>query len=278
MRFGRSRVKNAAVIEELERKLERTARELTEAKDKLEVLDELKSEFVAMASHELRSPLSSMKMGIATVAREMVGPLNEEQRQMLQIAERNIDRLTRLTADLLDLTKIEAGQLDLDLAANDIREIAGELVDASAAQAAEKGLELRLEPGADEAVAVSDRGRIYQVLQNLVENAVNFTDQGTVRVAVERRGEDVLVSVADTGIGIAASALGSIFDKWSQAHADTRSERRGTGLGLAISKGIVEAHGGSIAAESEAGEGSTFRLTIPVRGPGERHEEDTDSR
>lgn len=254
----------------LEQKVEERTRELQEANERLKVLDELKSEFVSMASHELRSPLSSMKMGVATVAREMVGPLNDEQRQMLQIAERNIDRLTRLTTDLLDLTKIEAGQLDLELHDNDVREIAVEVADVSAPLAGEKGLYLRVAPGTGDTVAPSDRDRLYQVLENLVNNAINFTDEGGVTVAVERRGDRVVASVSDTGIGIPPQVAGTVFDKWSRAHSETRSEKRGTGLGLAICKGIVEAHGGSISVESETGGGSTFRFTVPAGGPGER--------
>ncbi len=251
----------------LREKLEQTTRALEAANERLEVLEELKSEFVCMASHELRSPLSSMKMGIATVAKEMVGPLNDEQKMMLEIAERNIDRLTKLTTDLLDLTKIEAGQLDLELDEQDIRELAEEVVESDSESAGDKGLLLEIASGSAPVVARCDRERLGQVLHNLVANAVNFTEEGAVSVTVDQAGDRAVVEVSDTGSGIDPTALESIFDKWSKAHSETPSERRGTGLGLAICKGIVEAHGGDISVESEQGAGSTFRFEVPVRGP-----------
>lgn len=262
----------------LEQKVDERTRELQAANERLRILDELKSDFVSMASHELRSPLSSMKMGVATVAKEMVGPLNDEQRLMLEIAERNIDRLTKLTTDLLDLTKIEAGQLDLELDDHDLHELALEIVESDEPLAKDKGLRLEVVCREGPVVARCDRERLYQVIQNVVSNALNFTEEGEVTVSVDRRSDEVEVVVSDTGQGIAPEAIKSIFDKWSQAHSDTRSEKRGTGLGLAISKGIVEAHGGSITVESELEKGTAFAFKVPVRGPHERDEEDTHSR
>lgn len=262
----------------LEQKVAERTREMQAANERLRILDELKSDFVSMASHELRSPLSSMKMGVATVAKEMVGPLNDEQRLMLEIAERNIDRLTKLTTDLLDLTKIEAGQLDLELDQHDLYELALEVVESDEPLAKDKGLRLKVVSREGPVVARCDRERLYQVIQNLVGNALNFTEEGEVTVSVDRRGEEVRVGVADTGPGIEPESIKSVFDKWSQAHSETRSEKRGTGLGLAISKGIVEAHGGGISVESELEKGSTFTFEVPVRGPDERDEEDTHSR
>ncbi|MBU1669895.1 MAG: HAMP domain-containing histidine kinase [Actinobacteria bacterium] len=265
----------------LERKVEERTHELKDANERLRILDDLKSDFVSTASHELRGPLASMKMGVATVGHEMVGPLNDEQKQMLEIAERNIDRLTRLTGDLLDLTKIEAGQLDLDLDQCDIYELAREVAEADEPLARERGLRLSVESKAGPVVARCDRDRVHQVIVNLVGNAINFTDEGSVTIRVDRvpegaspdgepgpgGGPAIRVCVQDTGAGIPAEVVDTIFEKWSQAHSDTRSEKRGTGLGLAISRGIVEAHGGEISVESALDEGSTFCFDIPVRGP-----------
>jgi signal transduction histidine kinase len=266
------------LYQNLERKVEERTRELQEVNEQLKILDELKSDFVSMASHELRSPLSSMKMGVATVVKEMVGPLNDEQKMMLTIAERNIDRLTKLTTDLLDLTKIEAGQLDLDLGENDLVEVAREVVEADAPEAAEKGLRLEVVSSSGEVVARCDRDRIYQVIQNLVGNALRFTEEGSVTITVALEGESAVLHVADTGVGIAPGSVNTIFEKWSQAHEDTRSEMRGAGLGLAICKGIVEAHGGGITVDSELGKGTEFTFRISLRGPDEREEQDPDSR
>jgi signal transduction histidine kinase len=254
---------------ELEDKVSARTHELQQANERLKILDELKNDFVVMASHELRSPLSSMKMGVSTVVREMVGPLNDEQRLMLSIAERNIDRLAKLTTDLLDLTKIEAGHLS---------EIAREVIAADKLQADEQGVGLEITSPDGNVVVRCDRDRIYQVIQNLIDNALRFTEEGGVTVSLNRVNDKVEVSVADTGSGIEGDSLKTIFEKWSPAHANTRSEKRGAGLGLAICRGIVEAHGGSINVQSEKGKGTTFSFSIPVRGPDEVQEQDTDSR
>jgi signal transduction histidine kinase len=261
---------------ELEEKADKRTRELQAANERLQILDELKSDFVVMASHELRSPLSSMKMGVSTVVRELVGPLNEEQKLMLSIAERNIDRLAKLTTDLLDLTKIEAGQLDLLMEEEDLSEIAREVVEASRPQAKEQGITLEVVSPDGGVHAICDRDRIYQLMQNLVGNALRFTEEGGVTVSLSRTNDHVDVSVADTGSGIEDVAVNTIFEKWSLAHANTRSEKRGAGLGLAICKGIVEAHGGSITARSKQGEGTTFSFSIPTRGSDESKTQDTD--
>jgi signal transduction histidine kinase len=265
------------LYETLEKKVAERTVELQAANERLKQLDDLKSDFVSMASHELRSPMASMKMGVSTVLREMVGPLNDDQKSMLEIAERNIDRLTNLTSELLDLTKMEAGQLDVMLRDNDMCELAAEVAEADEPLAAHNGIDLRVECSGGPHVVRCDRDRIYQVIQNLVGNALNFTDEGSITIAVSGEGEGVKVCVTDTGAGIPPESLGTIFDKWSRAHGETISEKRGTGLGLAISKGIVEAHGGRITVKSELGKGTEFCLTLPTRGP-DVEEDDTDSR
>lgn len=267
------------LYDSLERKVRERTIELSEANERLKQLDQLKSDFVSMASHELRSPMASMKMGVSTVLREMVGPLNDDQKLMLDIAERNIDRLTKLTSELLDLTKIEAGQLDINLSECDVVGIANEVVEAYQPLAADKDVSMSVKASGGPALATCDRDRIYRVIQNLVNNALNFTEGGEVSIEVTPSGDQVEVAVSDNGAGIPAEALETIFEKWSQAHSETVSEKRGTGLGLAICKGIVEAHGGQISVESVEGEGTTFKFVLPVRGPDDREEkDDPDSR
>jgi signal transduction histidine kinase len=267
------------LYETLERKVAERTVELQEANERLKELDDLKSEFVTLASHELRSPMASMKMGVSTVLREMVGPLNDDQKLMLEIAERNIDRLTLLTGELLDLTKIEAGQFEIQPEDSDLLELAGEVALANEPLASENGLTLEVVPGRGPFTVSCDRERIYQVIQNLVSNAIGFTDEGGVAIYVDNAGAgEVSVRVKDTGIGLDPSVVPTIFDKWSRAHNETRSEKRGTGLGLAICKGIVEAHGGSISIESEPGGGTEAGFALPVRSQDERKKEDTDSR
>lgn len=247
----------------LERKVEERTAELQEANVRLRELDDLKSEFVSVASHELRSPMASMKMGVSTVVNEMVGPLNEEQKVMLSIANRNIDRLTKLTSEILDLTKIEAGQLDLEVERCDIVELAHEVMEANEPQARHLGLGLEVAASVKASYARCDHDRMYQVIQNLVENALKFTEKGGVKVSVYDQEGFFLVCVEDTGPGLPEDVIGTVFEKFSVAHTETRSEKRGTGLGLAICKGIVEANGGEITVESEPGEGSRFCFTVP---------------
>lgn len=265
------------LYESLEHKVEERTAELREANRSLKELDDLKNEFVSIASHELRSPLASMKMGVSTVYNEMIGPLNDEQKMMLSIANRNMDRLTNITSDLLDLTKVEAGQLDLEVSDCDLGKLANEVLEADEPQAKHLGLELKVDPGERSLVVKCDHDRIYQVIQNLVGNALKFTEEGGITISINRTDGDARVCVEDTGAGIPEEAMGTIFDKFSQAHSETRSEKRGTGLGLAICKGIVEAHGGIMTAESESGRGSRFCFTLPMRGPDEGAEADSDS-
>lgn len=234
-----------------------------EANDRLKELDYLKSEFVSLASHALRSPLASMKMGVATVLHEMVGPLNDEQKQMLQIAERNIDRLTDLSSELLDLTRIEADALDLVPEEIDLCEVASEVVASELSRAMEKGLMLEVVRPASNVRVRCDRERMHQVIWNFVDNALRFTDEGRVVVALFGNDEEVTVEVSDTGLGIEEDAVDGAFDKWSRAYTESSSERRGTGLGLAICRGIVEAHGGKIALRSKLGRGTKVSFTVP---------------
>ncbi len=258
------------LYDNLEGKVQERTIELQEANDRLKEFDDLKSEFVSMASHELRSPMASMKMGVSTVLREMIGPLNEDQKLMLGIAERNIDRLTTLTSELLDLTKIEAGQLDILPAEVDLGTLAAEVVEADRPLAQHEGVDLVLSAPEEPVMVTCDRDRIYQVIQNMVGNSLNFTEEGSVTVSVAKETADrARVCIKDTGLGIPDDAIETIFDKWSRAHAETRSEKRGTGLGLAISKGIVEAHGGSVTLQSTVGTGTTVCFTLPLRGPDE---------
>lgn len=262
--FNRMAGRLKELYDSLERKVEERTRALQEANERLKELDDLKSEFVSIASHELRSPMASMKMGVSTVLNELVGPLNDDQKQMLAVANRNIDRLTKLTSDLLDLTKIDAGQLELEYDDCDLMEIVNEVAESEAPQATHQGLELIVEGEPGPIAITCDRDRIYRVVQNLVANALKFTEKGSVTVSVARgEGGGARVCVEDTGVGVPAEAMPTIFEMFSQAHAESPSEQRGTGLGLAICKGIVEAHGGNVSAESTQGVGSKFCFTVP---------------
>ncbi|MDD5747944.1 MAG: ATP-binding protein [Actinomycetota bacterium] len=250
------------LYEELERKVAERTRELEEANERLSELDRLKSEFVSIVSHELRSPMASMKMGISAVLSELVGPLNDEQKEMLDVASRSIDRLAKLTTDLLDLTKIDAGQLKLEIDECDIRELVEEVVEAEKFHARDAGLDLKVQCDKGEITILCDRDRIFQVIQNLINNAIKFTEKGIVNVMVSSDDKQVTVCVEDTGPGIPEDSIKTIFESFSRAYAESASEKKGAGLGLAICRGIIEAHGGKIWAESRVGKGSKFCFSL----------------
>jgi PAS domain S-box-containing protein len=236
------------------------SRDITERKR----LETTKDDFVSMVSHELRTPIAVIKETIALVLEEVAGPVGGEQRELMSAAKRNVDRLARLINDVLDLQKLQAGQVEFRPAAEDVAEIVGEVHAFMLPVAREKGLALE-KAAADLPRVVLDRDKILQVLTNLVSNAIKFTDRGSVVISASR-GDDggVLFSVADTGIGIRAEDISKLFKAFSQVSACARWEKGSTGLGLVISKEIVTAHGGRIWAESEPGKGSTFRVLLPA--------------
>jgi signal transduction histidine kinase len=176
-------------------------------------------------------------------------------------SQRLVSRMSRLVNDLLDMVSIEAGKVALLIEANDVRDVLRDTLEAFEPLAQAKGVLLSASAEPSQVLAHFDAGRILQVLANLVSNAIKFTPAaGRISIQCERNGNELRFSVTDTGIGIPAEALHGIFEKFKQVAKD----RRGLGLGLYISKGIVEAHGGQMSAESQLDAGSTFRFTVPV--------------
>lgn len=227
----------------------------------LREIDRLKSEFIATASHELRTPLTSVQMGVHLLLEGAAGELTEKQTEVLAACRQDCDRLDKLMRDLMDLSKIEAGESPPQLA----KVRASELIQAAAEdlrpQVEVKGLEFRVDVPVDLPYVKVDRLQIERVISNLVINAIRSTRQGEIRIIAQRRDRNVAVSVTDSGSGIPSEYLSNIFDKFVQVPGAPTS---GAGLGLAISKSIVEAHGGQIGVQSEMGTGSTFTFTVPV--------------
>ena len=242
--------------------------DMNELNERLRELYVIKSDFTSMVSHELRTPLTAIAEGINIVLDGTAGPIGEEQREFLDLAKKNVRRLTRLINDVLDFSKLEAGKLVYVMEGQDLRDVVREVVEAQRPVAREKGLTLESSFPAAPATAVCDRDRIVQVLTNLISNAFKFTHRGGVSVGVEDAGGLVTVRVADTGEGISPDNMGRLFRKFEQIPRDGKRAPGGTGLGLVISKQIVEQHGGRIRAESEPGKGSTFSFTLPS-GPRE---------
>jgi PAS domain S-box-containing protein len=248
------------------------AKDITEKKRyerRLRELDKMKSDFVSNVSHELRTPLTAIKGSVDNMLDGITGPLNEKQGRYLTRIKSNADRLTRLINNILDLSRIEAGRIDLRPANFSVVPLAKEVAEVLRTVAAEKLISLEVTSSNDGVDAWADRDKVTQVLMNLIGNAVKFTpEHGKVTVAVERDGNDwVQVSVADTGPGILPEEANKIFVKFYQIDQAANQKTKGTGLGLAISKALVEMHGGKIWVESEVGRGCTFSFTLPVQQP-----------
>jgi GAF domain-containing protein len=243
----------------------RLFREIEEKGRQLEVASRHKSQFLANMSHELRTPLNAVLGYTELILDNIFGEVPEAIRDSLERSRNSGQHLLGLINDVLDLSKIEAGQLTLSLADYAMEEVAHAVATAVESLAAEKKLALRVSLTPDLPPGRGDSRRITQVLLNLVGNAIKFTESGEVRVDVAVSDGAFVVSVTDTGPGIAEADQAKIFEEFQQADSSTARKKGGTGLGLAIAKRIVELHGGRIWVESSPGAGSTFRFTVPVR-------------
>jgi two-component system, NtrC family, sensor kinase len=238
--------------------------ELDEKSRELETASLHKSEFLANMSHELRTPLNAI-IGFSQVLREgMVGEVNPKQAEYLDDILSSGNHLLSLINDVLDLSKVEAGQVELELAPFSLQEALERGVVMVRERATRDGVTLTLAPAAERELVPGDERRVRQVIFNLLSNAVKFTPQGgSVDVWTTRVNGEVRVSVCDTGPGIAPGDQERIFEEFQQTEAGLE-QREGTGLGLALSKRLVELHGGRIWVESEPGSGSTFTFTLPT--------------
>jgi len=261
-------------LEELNRQLGESNRELNEANAKLRELAELREEFLALTTHDLRSPLTVISGVISFFTSGRLGELSPEQKNMVSMMERNTQNLIELVNDLLDASKLESGAIRLDVSSLDVRRVLDELRESIDPLAKEKGIELVETVPADLPAVEADRAKLRRILHNLLSNALKFTQKGgRVEVRAERLEQDrVRLSVSDTGVGIAPDDIERLFDKYEQARSRATRGEKGTGLGLYITKQLVELHGSQINVKSEVGKGSTFSFTLPVSG-GVNHQE-----
>jgi signal transduction histidine kinase len=243
----------------------RLFREIEEKGRELEIANKHKSEFLANMSHELRTPLNAILGFTELILDNIYGKVPEKIQDVLERLEKNGRHLLNLINDVLDLSKIEAGQLTLSLNEYSMGELIQTVFASVESLAAEKKLDLKVEVSKDLITGKGDEQRIAQVILNLVGNAIKFTDKGEVKVEATVSNETFLVSVYDTGPGLKEADQWKIFEEFHQADGSSTRKKGGTGLGLSISKKIIEMHGGRIWAESTLGKGSTFRFTLPVR-------------
>ena len=232
----------------------------------LSELERLRAEFVGVASHELKTPINVI-IGYLELLREGIyGELSPEQKKILDTINKQADTLTRLVKRLLDISRFEASGGKLDVRQMDLPRFFHTLESSFSVLAAQRDIAFTVDHGDGlPATAFWDEDRINEVLGNLLSNAFKFTDRGgKVSLTVATDDANVLITVADTGAGIAAEQLPHIFDKFFQADNQAQAATKGTGLGLAIAKEIVEAHGGQIKVDSTVGEGTTFVVTLPT--------------
>ncbi len=227
----------------------------------LREIDRIKSEFIATASHELRTPLTSVQMGVHLLLEGALGDLNDNQNEVLQACRQDCERLDKLMRDLLDLSRIEAGESQPQFAPVRVHELIDTVIEELRPQVEAKGLELRLDAPVDLPRVMVDRMQVERVISNLVINALRHTKQGEITVSAEQRDNHIAVSVRDTGSGIPTEYLPHIFDKFVQV---PDAPTGGAGLGLTISKSLVKAHGGQISVQSQVGRGTIFTITLPL--------------
>ncbi|MCX6354155.1 MAG: PAS domain S-box protein [Candidatus Aureabacteria bacterium] len=243
------------------------AKDITEALERESNLKdalEIKSQFVSMVSHELRTPLTAIKEGIGIVADGIAGKLNEKQKEFLDIAKKSVDRLARLINEVLDFQKLEAGKVKLNLRRNDLNEAVREVCRTMSPATRERGLDLATRIDETLPRVIFARDSIIQVLTNIVDNAIKYTEKGSITIATGRGDNFVSVEVSDTGPGIPREDLPKLFHSFERLDGGKYRKAGGTGLGLAISKQIIEKHNGKIWAESTPGKGMTIHFILPI--------------
>ncbi|MBN1648938.1 MAG: PAS domain S-box protein [Spirochaetales bacterium] len=249
--------------ENLEKRVAERTEELAVAKEQAESADRIKSAFLAAMSHELRTPLNSIIGFTGILLQELAGPLNEEQRKQLGMVQNSSRHLLALINDVLDISKIEAGQLSLSSGPFDLRESIEKMVQLVSPLAEKKRIDLRTDISGDVDDMISDQRRMEQIILNLLNNAVKFTDVGSIDVSCRTDKDHYIISVADTGIGISPKDISGLFLPFRQVDSGLARKQEGTGLGLSICKRLVEMMGGTITVESSLGRGSVFSVRVP---------------
>ena len=269
-------IKNATLYEEqkqfnekLKHEVDEATADLRKANERLKQLDESKSEFLSIAAHQLRTPLTGIKGYVSMFLEEDFGAITERQKIEFEKLYRSSDRLTRLIDVFLNVSRIETGRLELKKEEIDIMQIVSQVIEDLSKQAKDKNLKITVQkPDEQLPKILADKDKIHDVVMNLVDNAIKYTEKGWINIRINRSKSLISLEVRDSGIGIASDEIDKLFQKFSRAEAVSRIHTGGSGLGLFIARKIIETHAGRIWAESEGkGKGSIFTFTLPISQP-----------
>lgn len=259
-------------LQELQMELDETNRgvlalyaELDTQAQQLRQATELKSRFLAYMSHEFRTPIASIRSLTRLLLDRVDGPLTAEQEKQIQFIRTTSEEFTDMVNDLLDLAKVEAGRIDISPAWFELVDLFAALRGMFKPVLVNPEVQLIFEEPVGTGQLFTDNGKLSQILRNFISNALKFTQQGEVRVSAVQEGDSVVFSVSDTGIGIAPEFHDAIFQDFIQLDSPIQKRLRGTGLGLSLSKRLAELLGGHVGLKSEAGKGSVFSVTLPLR-------------
>lgn len=250
--------------EKLLEKIKLLSQELDKKNQRLRKIDQLKYDFILTLSHELRVPLSIVKEGVSLVLDEIPGKINDKQTEVLSSVRDNVNSLASVMDDMLDVSRIEAGEIRLKKQFVSMTGLIKHLATSFSRKAGQKGLDIRTSIPGEEISVYIDYDRINRVFNNLIENSLKFTDEGYIEIGIVKEEGRIECYVMDTGIGIKGDDIPKVFGKFQKVvHVPDKNDE-GTGLGLSIAKGIVEMHKGKIWCESEPGKGSRFSFSLPL--------------
>lgn len=254
--------------EKLKQEVHIATQELATANTQLKDLDKVKSEFLSIASHQLYTPLTALRGYLSMISEGDYGPVASKQRPIIDILQQSVTRLVTLIKDLLDISRIESGRLELNLESLDVVKMVDDLVRDLMPNAINKKLRLRFHPSQKPvAHVVGDAQRLRQVMLNMIDNAIKYTEAGNIDVRLDQQADEIIFSVTDTGKGLAADEISRLFNKFTRVGGATRYHTEGSGLGLYVAKQIVHEHHGDVVAESPGvGKGSTFSVRLPIEG------------
>jgi len=249
--------------QDLEKRVEERTRELSKTLEEVKKLSQRKNDFVSNVSHELRTPLTSIKGYASILLSGKLGALPEEVQKRLDKINKHSDELVQFVNDLLDLSRIQSGKIDLKLAPLNLKSVVDEVADLLAVQFKEKQIEFSSDSPADLPEVIADYSQIKRAFINLVNNSIKYAPQGKIKVSLTRLDKEVRADVQDSGCGIPESAIDKLFTEFYRVDSEMNQEIKGTGLGLAMVKNIVIAHNGKIWVTSKVGLGTTFSFTLP---------------